>query len=73
MAQLCQDRCPPQSIRFILRECRGEFEKLERLSDLANRFGGSGCSDERLALLMRLALCFVLPCGILEFSQGVLV
>src|SRR5437660_1897876 len=37
MAQLRQDRCPPQSIRFILRECRGEFRKLERLSGVAKR------------------------------------
>src|SRR2546425_10516548 len=73
MAQLCPDRCSPQSIRLVLRERRGEFKKLECLSGLAERFSHSGRGDEGLALLMGLSLCFVLPRGFFPFSQGVFV
>src|SRR5882762_3567319 len=65
MAQLRQDRRPPEGVWFVLRNGRGKFEELERRSGLAERFSRSGRGHQGLALLMGLALCFVLPCGFL--------
>ena len=73
MAQLCQDRRSPQCIRFLLRKRRGEFEQLERLLGLAERFSCSSRSDEGLALFARLTLCFVLLCGLLPLPQRVFI